>query len=169
MGGIMLQCGTGRLTCGRSPAAIAAPVRTKDQRCRVCTSRAIRRAVAPRGIQSFTGPVLRSLFRSPRRHTAADHKCDHDGKKDSKFHHAHSPSPCMGWHQVLRSNAGSLAALTATSLAALRVYSFVATFYPGQAEQLNSHSVRFKQFEPMLIFGLRIILAGPHLRAADGN
>jgi hypothetical protein len=40
--------------------------------------------------------VLSRLFRSPRRHTAADHKCDHDGKKDSKFHHAHSPSPCMG-------------------------------------------------------------------------
>src|SRR5271169_704967 len=71
---------------------------------------------SPRGIQSFTGSLLRSLFRSPRRQTAADHKCDHDGKKDSKFHHAHSPSPRMGWHQVLRSNGGSVAALTTASL-----------------------------------------------------
>src|SRR5580693_9869737 len=29
--------------------------------------------------------------------------------------------PAWGWHQVLRSNAGSLAALAATSLASLRV------------------------------------------------
>jgi hypothetical protein len=79
---------------------------------------------SPRGIQSVTGPLLRSLFRSPRRHTAADHKCDHDGKKDSEFRHAVSPSPCMGWYQVLRSNTATLAAFAAASLASSRVNGF---------------------------------------------
>jgi hypothetical protein len=51
---------------------------------------------SPRGIQSFTGSMLRSLFRSPRRHTAADHKRDHDGKKDSEFHHAFLRRPAWG-------------------------------------------------------------------------
>jgi hypothetical protein len=51
---------------------------------------------SPRGIQSVTGPVLRRLFRCPRRHTAADHKRDHDGKKDSEFHHAFLRRPAWG-------------------------------------------------------------------------
>jgi hypothetical protein len=59
---------------------------------------------------SFTGPALRRLFRSS---TAADNrKSDHCDKNDSQFqlvHHAYSPSPGMGWHQVLRSNPVSLA------------------------------------------------------------
>jgi len=63
---------------------------------------------------SFTGPVLRRLFRSPCSSAADNHKSDHCDKKDSQFqlvHHAYSPSPGMGWHQVLRSNTVSLAIL----------------------------------------------------------
>src|ERR1700685_1155875 len=76
---------------------------------------------SPRGIQSVTGSLLRSLFRSPRRPTAADHKRDHEGKKDSKFRHAVSPSPGRGGHQVWRSTAAPLTVFAATSLASSRV------------------------------------------------
>ena len=83
-------------------------------------SRSIR--LSPRGSRYVTCRFSR-LFRCSRRQTADDYKRDQNGNKNSKLqhvHHAHSPSPGMGWHQVLRSNPGSLATFAAIRRASSR-------------------------------------------------